>query len=73
MKKIRDEQFEKQKRKLDIYFWIFVIPATFGIFDEHNFTLISMIVDRFAFVAFLAFIFKAISYYRAKKKNFPNR
>jgi hypothetical protein len=72
MKDIKNERFEKQKRKLDIYFWIFAIPATFGIFDEHNFTLISMIIDRFAFVAFLVFIFKAIAYNKTKKY-FPNR
>jgi hypothetical protein len=71
MKNIKNERFEKQKRKLDIYFWIFAIPATFGIFDEHNFTMISMIIDRFAFVAFLVFIFKAIAYSKLKKEVFP--
>ena len=72
MKNIKNVQFEKQKRELDIYFWIFAITATFGIFDEENYTLISMIIDRFAFVAFLVFIFKAITYHKAKKEYFPN-
>ena len=73
MKSIRNERFEKQKHELDIYFWIFAIPAIFGFLDEENYTMISMIIDRFAFVAFLVFIFKAISYNKAKKKYFPNR
>ena len=72
MKNIKNKQFEKQKRELGIYFWIFAIPATFGILDEENYTLISMIIDRFAFVAFLVFIFKVLAYNKAKKKYFPN-
>ena len=73
MKNIKNKQFEKQKCELDIYFWIFAIPAIFGFLDEENYTLISMLIDRFAFVAFLVFIFKAFLYNKAKKKYFPNR
>jgi len=73
MKNIKNKQIEKQKRELDIYFWIFAISAIFGLLDEENYTLISMIIDRFAFVAFLVFIFKAIAYNIAKKKYFSNR